>query len=824
MAELATASERGRSFAVVLNQLSSRTDKLEGIRDVLSLYVRHFNAFGAALWEVAEDVGPERKGRLFLQAQYFENRDEPPFYHLPTSSVSGRCIRLNEPARRSRKNDSWDNEIETYPHVLDELEIDSFVSIPIQLSPDSPSPADATITVYKKMGEFSEEQFDSLKDAALLFPAVYRSIQARASLILLKRVQTVLRTASYIETPQALDKAKEAMAGVLEIISAHFQFVESTIYLHNPLTDPPNVYGRIAERWPWSKPSRDSYVPGDGGTGWVLKNGKPLRFFDMARFADDRDYYREKYSDMEWPDRVGIREEVERYFKLPPGDIFPLSYACVPILQNRTVKGALRCRISRNGPYHVDEDIMSALASAAEMIADWWDHWTREQQQHHDQIAATSIMTSLSLANRSVIQNWHLTGAIARIIASFLEICRRSVPQADVVEVWLHEPRARIVRKADQPERTASLADAPRPVSDPSRSVIDTSQAEQSPIRPNNAFQYALSTSSVLHLAEAGKSPFFVPSIANAVSFTVAPVIARTGSNGVLVFASSAPVPWPATISNAASFLAEQLALYLAAHQQILAFNHAQSRLQNSVQEQADLLLDFQHQLRTPINIARNSAEQLRKYAPGGQEWAAAFDALTSSTLRAGTVANNLQFFVSLAQGKPVAADNRWLTVDEVLRGIERASEFLYNRGAFGRQLNFVFPTASPSMSITPMPRLHGDPNLIALAADNLMDNAVKYSFENTSIEIRADAGNYGREVYLSFRNQGLRITPEEAPDLKKRKHRGKLAEVTSPEGTGIGLWMVSELMRSMDGRLEIHPTDAKGWNDFRLYFRGSAQ
>ncbi len=69
---------------------------LSGIRKLLKLYAEWFDAFGAAVWEVADGVGEDRKGRLFNQTEYFVGLDRPPFYHLPMTSISGRS-RPREP-------------------------------------------------------------------------------------------------------------------------------------------------------------------------------------------------------------------------------------------------------------------------------------------------------------------------------------------------------------------------------------------------------------------------------------------------------------------------------------------------------------------------------------------------------------------------------------------------------------------------------------------------------------------------------------------------------------------------------------------------------
>jgi signal transduction histidine kinase len=72
-----------------------------------------------------------------------------------------------------------------------------------------------------------------------------------------------------------------------------------------------------------------------------------------------------------------------------------------------------------------------------------------------------------------------------------------------------------------------------------------------------------------------------------------------------------------------------------------------------------------------------------------------------------------------------------------------------------------------------------------------------------------------GESFYISVANQGYPL--REPKRLAVRGYRGD--EAQGSEGSGIGLWIVKNIMLAHKGSLEIIPTTSQGVNDFRLVF-----
>jgi signal transduction histidine kinase len=107
---------------------------------------------------------------------------------------------------------------------------------------------------------------------------------------------------------------------------------------------------------------------------------------------------------------------------------------------------------------------------------------------------------------------------------------------------------------------------------------------------------------------------------------------------------------------------------------------------------------------------------------------------------------------------------------------------------------------------------------LLEQCVNNLLDNAAKYSFDRTEVRVSGGIQAHGTEFFISVTNEGFEVKPEDVPKLKQRGHRADQAIWATGEGSGIGLWIVDEIMRAHHGYLAITPT-MNGITNIRLVF-----
>jgi CheY-like chemotaxis protein len=98
------------------------------------------------------------------------------------------------------------------------------------------------------------------------------------------------------------------------------------------------------------------------------------------------------------------------------------------------------------------------------------------------------------------------------------------------------------------------------------------------------------------------------------------------------------------------------------------------------------------------------------------------------------------------------------------------------------------------------------------------MDNAAKYSYDRSTVRVGAGIQARGSEYFIAFANEGFEVRPEEIAKLKERGYRSDRAVWATGEGSGIGLWIVDEIMKAHGGRLLIIPTQNR-ITEVRLVF-----
>ncbi|WP_341717791.1 ATP-binding protein [Micromonospora sp. FIMYZ51] len=97
---------------------------------------------------------------------------------------------------------------------------------------------------------------------------------------------------------------------------------------------------------------------------------------------------------------------------------------------------------------------------------------------------------------------------------------------------------------------------------------------------------------------------------------------------------------------------------------------------------------------------------------------------------------------------------------------------------------------------------VHGSDNQLATAVANLVENAVNYSGEETTVRITARTVE--EHVEIAVTDQGIGIAPDDVDRIFERFYRADQARSRSTGGTGLGLAIVKHIASNHGGRVEV--------------------
>ncbi|WP_373688930.1 ATP-binding protein [Verrucosispora sioxanthis] len=100
---------------------------------------------------------------------------------------------------------------------------------------------------------------------------------------------------------------------------------------------------------------------------------------------------------------------------------------------------------------------------------------------------------------------------------------------------------------------------------------------------------------------------------------------------------------------------------------------------------------------------------------------------------------------------------------------------------------------------------VYGSDNQLATAVANLVENALNYSGEDTTVRIAARTA--GEQVEIAVTDQGIGIAPTDVDRIFERFYRADQARSRATGGTGLGLAIVKHIASNHGGRVEVAST-----------------
>jgi len=206
-----------------------------------------------------------------------------------------------------------------------------------------------------------------------------------------------------------------------------------------------------------------------------------------------------------------------------------------------------------------------------------------------------------------------------------------------------------------------------------------------------------------------------------------------------------------------------------------------------------DFVSNVSHELRTPLASIRVFGELMRRGRVNNPEKITEYGSyIETESRRLSQLINNILDFSRIESGEKIYSFEA-LDLEEVLTGA--LATFTVRARDRGIEFEYEGPDE-------PLPELQMDANAMDRAIANLLDNAVKYSKDGSTIKTRLT--RTGDEVVLSVIDHGIGIPADEHERIFERFHRVGTGLVHDVKGTGLGLSLVQHILNAHGGRVSL--------------------
>ena len=104
---------------------------------------------------------------------------------------------------------------------------------------------------------------------------------------------------------------------------------------------------------------------------------------------------------------------------------------------------------------------------------------------------------------------------------------------------------------------------------------------------------------------------------------------------------------------------------------------------------------------------------------------------------------------------------------------------------------------------------VHADMSKIQQVLYNLIDNATKFSHQNSAIKIETSIKN--EKVFISVKDSGIGIPADSIKKIWERFYKTDLSRGKDKKGTGLGLAIVKEIIQAHNEHINVISTEGVG-------------
>ena len=227
------------------------------------------------------------------------------------------------------------------------------------------------------------------------------------------------------------------------------------------------------------------------------------------------------------------------------------------------------------------------------------------------------------------------------------------------------------------------------------------------------------------------------------------------------------------------------------------------NRLEDALLRERQFTSDASHELRTPLSIIKGTLEVLIRKPREVIQYEEKVSYCISETDRMTRLIDQLLLLARYDTGKVNPVKTEFLFSEIIEMVLQRLDPLLEDK------------RISVNRDIDKNLILNADPGMTEIILENILTNAIKYSGNESSIDIKAVRNGSG--ILFSVKDYGIGMTEQQIKNIFDRFYRADASRSSEAGGFGLGLAISKKLCDIQDIKINVESALDKGTN-FKLH------
>ena len=227
------------------------------------------------------------------------------------------------------------------------------------------------------------------------------------------------------------------------------------------------------------------------------------------------------------------------------------------------------------------------------------------------------------------------------------------------------------------------------------------------------------------------------------------------------------------------------------------AFNSMANSLEKVESQRSEFIANVSHELKTPMTTIAGFADGILDGTIPPEREKESLQIIVSETRRLSRLVRRM-----LDLSRLNAAAESTVTAQEQFDLTEVVSRVLISLESKITSRNLDVDVQMPEDKLM----VWGDSDSITQVCYNLVDNAAKFAASGTAITVQITKKD--GKAYVTIRNLGATIPPDELPLLFDRFHKADYSRSMDREGVGLGLYIVKTILGNLKETITVTSED----------------